>query len=104
MFGRLKRALLIVWAVLSAFAAVAVVVLVGKNRRAFQNGIREDAENERERAKEKIENTSASELVAASCNADALRRERESIVERFRNEVQFRLNEKLHGERSAGSS
>lgn len=103
MFGRLKRALLIVWAVLSAFAAVAVVVLVGKNRRAFQNGIREDAENERERAKNEIENIPADELVAASGNADALCRERESIAERFRHEVQLRVNEKLHGKGSAGS-
>ena len=103
MFGRLKRALLIVWAVLSAFAAVVVVVLVGKNRRAFQNGIRDDAKNERERAKKEIENTPASELVAYSSNADTLRRERESIAERFRHEVQLRIEQKLHGEGSSGS-
>ncbi len=45
MCARVKRALLIVWAVLSAFAIVAVVVLFGKNRWFFQNEIREDAEN-----------------------------------------------------------
>ena len=103
MFARLKRALLIVWAVLSAFAAVVVVVLFGKNRRAFQNEIREDAENARKETKKEIENTPASELVAASGNADALRTERESIAERFRHEVQVRLNEKLHGEGSSES-
>ena len=91
------------WAVLSAFAAVAAVVLLGKNRRAVQNRIREDAENARKETEEKIENTPASELVAASGNADALCRERESIAERFRHEVQFRINEKLHGKGSAGS-
>ena len=48
-------------------------------------------------------NTPADELVAASGNADALCRERESIAERFRHEVQLRVNEKLHGEGSAGS-
>ena len=103
MLAKVKRALLIVWAVLSAFAAVVVFALFGKNRRAFQNEIREDAENERERAKKEIENTPADELVAASGNADALRTERESIAERFRHEVQFRINEKLHGEGSSGS-
>ena len=76
MFARVKRALLIVWAVLSAFAAVAVVVLFGKNRWVFQNEIREDAENARKETKNKIENTPASELVAASGNADALCTER----------------------------
>ncbi len=103
MFAKLKRALLMLWAVLSALAAIAGVILLRKSRRVIQQGIEENAENERERAKNEIENIPADELVVASCNADALRRERESIVERFRNEVQFRLNEKLHGTGSAGS-
>ena len=103
MLAKVKRALLIVWAVLSALAVIAGVILLRKKRQAVQQGIEENAENERERAKEKIENTSADELVAASGNADALCRERESITERFRHEGQLRVNEKLHGEGSAGS-
>ena len=103
MLAKVKRALLIVWAVLSALAAVAAVALFGKNRRAFQNRIRGDAENARKETKEKIENTPASELVADSGNADALRRERESIAERFRHEVQLRVEQKLHGEGSSGT-
>ena len=103
MFAKLKRALLMLWAVLSALAVIAGVILLRKKRQAVQQGIEENAENERERAKEKIENTSADELVAASGNADALCRERESITERFRHEVQLRINEKLHGTGSAGS-
>ena len=103
MFAKLKRALLMLWAVLSALAVIAGVILLRKSRRVIQQGIEENAENERERAKEKIENTSADELVAASGNADALCRERESITERFRHEVQLRINEKLHGTGSAGS-
>ena len=103
MLAKVKRALLIVWAVLSALAVIAGAILLRKKRQAVQQGIEENAENERERAKEKIENTSADELVAASGNADALCRERESIAERFRHEVQLRINEKLHGEGSAGS-
>ena len=104
MLAKVKRALLIVWAVLSASAVIAGVLFLKHNRRTVQRKIEEDAENARKNTENEIENTPASELVVASCNADALRRERESIVERFRNEVQFRLNEKLHGERSAGSS
>ena len=103
MFAKLKRALLILWAVLSALAAIAGVILLRKKRQAVQQGIEENAENERERAKNEIGNTPADELVAASGNADALCRERESITERFRHEVQLRVNEKLHGEGSAGS-
>ena len=103
MFAKLKRALLMLWAVLSALAVIVGVILLRKSRRVIQQGIEENAENERERAKEKIENTSADELVAASGNADALCRERESIAERFRHEVQLRINEKLHGTGSAGS-
>ena len=103
MSARVKRALLVLWAVLSAFAAVAAVALLGKNRRAVQNRIREDAENEKERIKNEIENTPADELVAASGNADALCRERESITERFRHEVQLRVDQKLHGEGSSGN-
>ena len=104
MFAKLKRALLMLWAVLSASAVIAGVLFLKHNRRTVQRKIEEDAKNARKNTENEIENTSADELVAASCNADALRRERESIVERFRNEVQVRLNEKLHGERSAGSS
>ena len=103
MFAKLKRALLMLWAVLSALAVIAGVILLRKKRRAIQEGIEENAENERERAKNEIENTPADELVAASDNADALCRERESIAERFRHEVQLRVNEKLHGTGSAGS-
>ena len=76
MFAKLKRALLMLWAVLSALVVIVGVILLRKSRREIQQGIEENAENERERAKEKIENTSASELVAASGNADALCRER----------------------------
>ena len=101
MFAKLKRALLMLWAVLSALAVIVGVILLRKNRRAIQQGIEENAENERERAKNEIENTPADELVAASDNADALCRERESITERFRHEVQLRVNEKLRGEGSA---
>ena len=103
MFAKLKRALLMLWAVLSALAVIAGVILLRKKRQAVQQGIEENAENERERAKNEIENTPADELVAASDNADALCRERESIAERFRHEVQLRVNEKLHGKGSAGS-
>ena len=103
MFAKLKRALLMLWAVLSALAVIAGVILLRKKRQAVQQGIEENAENERERAKNEIENTPADELVAASDNADALCRERESIAERFRHEVQLRINEKLHGTGSAGS-
>ena len=76
MFAKLKRALLMLWAVLSALAVIAGVILLRKKRQAVQQGIEENAENERERAKNEIENTPADELVAASDNADALCRER----------------------------
>ena len=76
MFAKLKRALLMLWAVLSALAAIAGVILLRKKRQAIQEGIEENAENERERAKNEIGSTPADELVAASGNADALCRER----------------------------
>ena len=76
MFAKLKRALLMLWAVLSALAVIAGVILLRKKRQAVQQGIEENAENERERAKNEIGNTPADELVAASGNADALCRER----------------------------
>ena len=103
MLAKVKRALLIVWAVLSASAVIAGALFLKHNRRTVRRKIEEDAENARKNTENEIENTPASELVVASCNADALRRERESIVERFRHEVQLRINEKLHGTGSAGS-
>lgn len=103
MFAKIKRALLTVWAVLSALAVIAAVIILRQNRRTIQREIEEDAENAKEKSKTEIEQTPAADLAAASGNADALRRERQSITERFRNEVQARLNKKLHSAGSTGT-
>lgn len=103
MFAKIKRALLTVWAVLSALAVIAAVIVLRQNRRTIQREIEEDAENAKEKSKTEIEQTPAADLAAASACADTLRRERQSITERFRNEVQAQLNKKLHSAGSTGT-
>ena len=76
MFARVKRALLVLWAVLLAFAVIAGAVFLQRKRRSILRKIEEDAENAKRKTENKIENTPASELIADSGNADALRTER----------------------------
>lgn len=98
--SKLKKIVLTVWAVLASVCAVAGFILLRKRERKT---VEEKAQNARDKTKEEIEQTSGGDLVDAACNADELRRERESIAERFRLEVRNRLNEKLHGEGSPSS-
>ena len=98
--SKLKKVVLTVWAVLASVCAVAGFILLRKRDRKT---VEEKAQNARDKTKEEIEQTSGGDLVDAACNADELRRERESIAERFRLEVRNRLNEKLHGEGSPSS-
>ena len=98
--SKLKKIVLTVWAVLASVCAVAGFILLRKRDRKT---VEEKAQNARDKTKEEIEQTSGGDLVDAACNADELRRERESIAERFRLEVRNRLNEKLHGEGSPSS-
>ena len=95
--SKLKKIVLTVWAVLASVCAVAGFILLRKRERKT---VEEKAQNARDKTKEEIEQTSGGDLVDAACNADELRRERESIAERFRLDVRNRLNEKLHGEGS----
>lgn len=96
--SKLKKIVLTVWAVLASVCAVAGFILLRKRERKT---VEEKAQNARDKTKEEIEQTSGGDLVDAACNADELRRERESIAEQFRLEVRNRLNEKLHGQGSA---
>lgn len=98
--SKLKKIVLTVWAVLASVCAVAGFILLRKRE---QKTVEEKAQNARDKTKEEIEQTSGGDLVDAACNADELRRERESIAEQFRLEVRNRLNEKLHGEGSPSS-
>ncbi len=98
--SKLKKIVLTVWAVLASVCAVAGFILLRKRERKT---VEEKAQNARDKTKEEIEQTSGGDLVDAACNADELRRERESIAEQFRLEVRNRLNEKLHGEGSPSS-
>ena len=98
--SKLKKIVLTVWAVLASVCAVAGFILLRKRDRKT---VEEKAQNARDKTKEEIEQTSGGDLVDAACNADELRRERESIAEQFRLEVRNRLNEKLHGEGSPSS-
>ena len=98
--SKLKKIVLTVWAVLASVCAVAGFILLRKRERKT---VEENAQNARDKTKEEIEQTSGGDLVDAACNADELRRERESIAEQFRLEVRNRLNEKLHGEGSPSS-
>ena len=98
--SKLKKILLTVWAVIASVCAVAGFILLRKRDRKT---VEEKAQNARDKTKEEIEQTSGGDLVDAACNADELRRERESIAEQFRLEVRNRLNEKLHGEGSPSS-
>ena len=95
--SKLKKIVLTVWAVIASVCAAAGFILLRKRERKT---IEEKAQNARDTTKEEIEQTAPGDLVAAACNADELRRERESIAERFRLDVRNRLNEKLHGEGS----
>lgn len=103
MFGKLKKIGVILWAVVASVFAVAVFVLSKRQQTNVQKNIEKEAEDAKEKTKKDIENTAAGELVDSACNADELRRERESIAERFRAEVRHRINEKLHGTGSAGT-
>ena len=96
--SKLKKIVLTVWAVLASVCAVAGFILLRERERKT---VEEKAQNARDKTKEEIEQTSGGDLVDAACNADELRRERESIAEQFRLEVRNRLNEKLHGQGSA---
>ena len=98
--SKLKKIVLTVWAVIASVCAVAGFILLRKRDRKT---VEEKAQNARDKTKEEIEQTSGGDLVDAACNADELRRERESIAEQFRLEVRNRLNEKLHGEGSPSS-
>ena len=98
--SKLKKIVLTVWAVLASVCAIAGFILLRKRERKT---VEEKAQNARDKTKEEIEQTSGGDLVDAACNADELRRERESIAEQFRLEVRNRLNEKLHGEGSPSS-
>ena len=98
--SKLKKIVLTVWAVLASVCAVAGFILLRQRERKT---VEEKAQNARDKTKEAIEQTSGGDLVDAACNADELRRERESIAEQFRLEVRNRLNEKLHGEGSPSS-
>ena len=98
--SKLKKIVLTVWAVLASVCAVAGFILLRKRERKT---VEEKAQNARDKTKEEIEQTSGGDLVDAACNANELRRERESIAEQFRAEVRNRLNEKLHGEGSPSS-
>ena len=100
MISKLKRIMLIVWAV-RASAGVILLLLLRRRPAETKQSVEEKAQNARNETKEKIEQTAAGDLVNAACNADELRRERESIAERFRAEVRNRLNENLHGQGSA---
>lgn len=99
MTSKLKRIMLIVWAVLAS-AGVILLLLLRRRPAEMKQSIEEKAQNARNKTREKIEQTAADDLVDAACNADELREERESIAERFRLEIRNRLNEKLHGEGS----
>ena len=98
LYSKLKKIVLTVWAVLASVCAVAGFILLRKRERKT---VEEKAQNARDKTKEEIEQTSGGDLVDAACNADELRRERESIAEQFRLDVRNRLNEKLHGQGSA---
>ena len=98
LYSKLKKIVLTVWTVLASVCAVAGFILLRKRERKT---VEEKAQNARDKTKEEIEQTSGGDLVDAACNADELRRERESIAEQFRLDVRNRLNEKLHGQGSA---
>ena len=101
MLEKIKKAALIIWAVItSVFAVICFVLFKRKNK---NSDIEEKAEHAKEKTKFEIENTPACELGDDAPNAADLQRERESITERFRSEVRYRLNEKLHGKGSTGA-
>lgn len=101
MFDKIKQAGIILWVVIASATAVVGFVLLNYRGKEDEQTIKEKAHEAKEHTRQKIEQTPAADLAAASGNADALRRERQSITERFRNEVHARLNKKLH---SAGST
>ena len=84
MLEKIKKAALIIWAVItSVFAVICFVLFKRKNK---NSDIEEKAEHAKEKTKLEIENTPACELVDDAPNAADLQRERESITERFRSE------------------
>lgn len=102
MLSKIKHIAIIIWA---ATASLAVIVLLFLRRSvgSVQKDREGDAQNAKEKTNEAVKETAASELVAGAVNADELRIERESIIERFRCEVRNRLGEKLHGPGSPGT-
>jgi len=100
--SKIKRIAVIVWAIAASLAVVALLFL-RRSVGSVQKNIEGDAQNAKEKTNEAVKETAASDLVAGAANADELRIERESIIERFRCEVRNRLGEKLHGPGSPGT-
>lgn len=103
MFAKIKQAIIILWAVIASTAAVIGFILLNRRSKEDEQTIEEKAHEAKEHTRQEIEQTPASDLAAASACADTLRREKQSITDRFRLEVQHRLNEKLHGAGSSGT-
>lgn len=103
MLKKLKNIGIIIWAVVaSGFAILGYVLLKRKDKKSI-NDIEKEAQNAKEKTRQKIESTPADVLICNATNADELHGERESIVERFRAEVRDRLEQKLHGTGSFNS-
>ena len=103
MFAKIKQAGIILWAIIASAAAVIGFILLNRRSKEDEQIIEEKSHAAKEHTRQEIEQTPASDLAAASACADTLRREKQSITDRFRLEVQHRLNEKLHGAGSSGT-
>ena len=103
MFAKIKQVGIILWAVIASAAAVIGFILLNRRSKEDEQTIKEKAHDAKEHTRQEIEQTPASDLAAASACADTLRREKQSITDRFRLEVRHRLNEKLHGAGSSGT-
>lgn len=103
MFAKIKQTGIILWAAIASAAAVIGFILLNRRSKEDEQTIGEKSHAAKEHTRQEIEQTPASDLAAASACADTLRREKQSITDRFRLEVQHRLNEKLHGAGSSGT-